>query len=392
MSRRSYWMLAVLMLVNVAPAAVACPGSLAIGLPLLFGSDDPTPPLPAPTQRDTWPVINLPMPGDLEEAQENRDQPARKEMAKECLKAWRQLIRDRRYELAPALAAKAVALDPTNLDAQHAVIVTQVLRSIDGKVSVAATKSCAASSCCSSCQTDDCPAMCCPACAKQSSVAAPKIVRSNGVIELKLSLSPSGVSFLPTIKFQPAQSASKSSCGEFTTLKNMPALVSDGTKPRCFSGKCSQGQSSDNSELAEQLLKLMFPRGMLAGDAPCKSAPPFVVATPVSSTTTKATTGFAIACPIGMCPAVECTQIVPASNGHPVYVQPVSHVVPAASKRVSIKTAAWLVECDRVILMDEREMIVDGNVNLTGRLRDVNLHGGRVHINLNDGSVRVDSK
>ena len=74
-------------------------------------------------------------------------------------------------------------------------------------------------------------------------------------------------------------------------------------------------------------------------------------------------------------------------------IRTVGHALPAdANKRVTIKTAAWHVECDRVLSMTDREMILDGNVNLTMRQRDVSMQASRVRMNLADGSIQVDGK
>ncbi len=416
MSRRSCWLLAVLMLLNLTSAAPACPGSLAIGLPLLFGSDEPTSPWPAPTSRDAWPVVDLALPADLEEAQEFRDPPARQELAKECLKAWRQLIRERRYEFAPAVAAKAAALDPSNLEAQHAVIVSQVLRSID-KSSVS-TKSCAATACGATCAVMDCQATGClacpvPACAAEQKVAAPK-----KSFELKISLTPAGLFFLP---------GSATAFKYLTTAAGSKAVAPTATKPcegqscakpgtTCVTGACPAGQSPENGAIVAHTIKHLFPGGLLACDRPAventwQPAGSVVVATPVASSATKATTGFAVASPGHTCPNLATTEGgQPTCHGFTVTtaspvqgtlsagvtyagVRTVNHAAPApSSKRVTIKTAAWVVECDRVILMDEREMIVDGNVSLTMRQRDVTVHGSRVRVNLNDSSIPVDGK
>lgn len=87
-----------------------CPGSLGIGLTVLFGSDLP---------------VNRMRGGGFEES--DARPPTKAEMAQECLKVWRQLIADSRFDVAPAVAAKALELDPTNLDAQHAVAVSSAL-------------------------------------------------------------------------------------------------------------------------------------------------------------------------------------------------------------------------------------------------------------------------
>jgi protein involved in polysaccharide export with SLBB domain len=74
-------------------------------------------------------------------------------------------------------------------------------------------------------------------------------------------------------------------------------------------------------------------------------------------------------------------------------LRPVSRAVPATvNNRVTIKTAAWVVECDRVVMMNEREMTVEGNVSLTMRQRDMTVQGSRVRVNLTDGSIQVDGK
>jgi protein involved in polysaccharide export with SLBB domain len=72
-------------------------------------------------------------------------------------------------------------------------------------------------------------------------------------------------------------------------------------------------------------------------------------------------------------------------------IRAVAHTVPATeNQRVTVKTAAWLVECDRMVLVNDRELLVEGNVNLLLRQRDMTVRGGRIRINLADGSFHVD--
>jgi hypothetical protein len=164
---RSIWLMALLASAFAAAGASACPGTMAIGLPLLFGSDEPASPWPTPMPQHV--VIDLKLPADFEERQEPL---AQKELAQECLKVWRDLVRDGRFEIAPIVAAKAAALDPTNLDAQYAVIVSQVLRSIGERQPqvVHSTKA-------PLCNTACCEADICPACPSQCTANCPVDVK-----------------------------------------------------------------------------------------------------------------------------------------------------------------------------------------------------------------------
>lgn len=121
----------LLVLALAAPVAAMPPGTLALGLPLLFGSDTVPATGPTSTPRDAEPIIDLKLPSDLDEAQEHREPPTRAEQARECLKVWRQLVADGKFDIAPLVAAKALKLDPTSREARSAVIASKALRGIE---------------------------------------------------------------------------------------------------------------------------------------------------------------------------------------------------------------------------------------------------------------------
>ena len=120
MSRLSFWSSVLLVSLLLASGAAACPGTFAIGLPLLFGSDEPTPPWQASTE--LRPIIDLKLPAGFDEAQDAGEPLGRKGLAQECLKVWRQLVRDGRFDLAPVVAAQTACLEPTKIEVQQALI------------------------------------------------------------------------------------------------------------------------------------------------------------------------------------------------------------------------------------------------------------------------------
>src|SRR3954451_24537843 len=99
MLRHLSWFAVLLVSTLGAASAAACPGTFAIGLPLLFGCDEPTSPWPMAT--DQRPIIDLNLPAGFDEAQDTAEPLGRKALAQECLKVWRQLVRDGRFDLAP---------------------------------------------------------------------------------------------------------------------------------------------------------------------------------------------------------------------------------------------------------------------------------------------------
>lgn len=120
------WTLSGLLALSMTNVAGAfCP--LALGLPLLFGTDAPVSGNRPSPPGENPPIFEFQPVSGFEEAQEP---PSRADLAKECLKAWRLMIADGRFDIAPAIAAKAVVYDPDNLDARHAVVVSQALRDL----------------------------------------------------------------------------------------------------------------------------------------------------------------------------------------------------------------------------------------------------------------------
>lgn len=293
----------ILLLVLAGPAAAMCPGTMCLGLPLLFGSDAPPAVAPAPTGCDFEPIVDLQLPGDLEEAQEAV--PAASEQAKECLKVWRQLIADGRFDLAPVVAAKALALDPNNREARQAVAVSKVLRSE--------------------------PGACCTPVATQT---RPVVVKSDNdrIVDSVLSyMMPDGLLSGCPVNGRPMSTVSK---------------VAASTSSCACKAKCG----SENSTAAVTVPPTITqPRALMFGAG--------------------------VNCDAGLatCAGATCQTL-------------------STTKRVTIKSGAWQLECDRVASLNGREMILDGNVTMTMRAHDISLQAGRVHVNLTDGSIQIDGK
>lgn len=308
----------ILLLVLAGPAAAMCPGTMCLGLPLLFGSDAPPAVAPAPTGRDFEPIVDLQLPGDLEEAQEAV--PAASEQAKECLKVWRQLIADGRFDLAPVVAAKALALDPNNREARQAVAVSKVLRSE--------------------------PGACCTPVATQT---RPVVVKSDNdrIVDSVLSyMMPHG-------------------------------LLGDGPNGECPISGCPAGGSSVSGSSVSKVSQAAATTTPCACKAKCGSENSTAAVTvPPTITQPRALMfGAGVNCDAGLatCAGATCQTL-------------------STTKRVTIKSGAWQLECDRVASLNEQEMILDGNVTMTMRTRDVSVQAGRVHVNFVDGNIRIEGK
>jgi hypothetical protein len=366
MSRFSSWLLAILLSAFTAAGASACPGLLAIGLPLLFGAEETT-----SSPQST---------AGFDEAQEQADCLDRKAMAQECLKIWRQLVRDGRFDIAPTVAAKAALLDPTNADVQKAVMVSQVLRGIGETArpeTNAATKATAATSKPrAECELEICPGTIrgiangltpagqltpdlnvppCPACPLQCPAICPA--------DVKIAQPKHSIQFMFPLPFVSTPNLP----GSGFVIKYLTSAVPPRPAPpmpvKVESANCDHcptAPATENKVIVDRTLNHLFPGGLLTGA--CDSAP-------------------------AQCGSLMFGAGVNCDAGLVGSIRAVSHTVP---KRVSITTSAMQVECDRVLLMNEREMIVEGNVHLTMRQRDVTVRGGRVRVDLTSGSLQVE--
>ena len=130
-------MLAAAMILASAGSIQASPW-LAFGLPLVFGG----PPVES-TPLSPWaeslraktlsspPLVDL-SPKDFDEEQEFAPPKTRQVLANECLDCWRVLWKQGRYDHAARVAEKAAQLDPANVDAQHALIVSRLIQESAG--------------------------------------------------------------------------------------------------------------------------------------------------------------------------------------------------------------------------------------------------------------------
>lgn len=294
----SRWILTGILGISLSNAAQAfCP--LGIGLPLLFGTDAPNTDAKSYRPGDGPPLIDFRAVSGLDEAQEP---PNRAELAKECLKAWRRLIADGKFDIAPAVAAKAVTYDPTNIDARHAVVVSQVLRDMNAKQRRENT----------------------------AFAASPK---------------PETINTMPRKGPQ---------AGDFELFE----------------------ETTIDDAIVKATLKHMFPGGLL-GTCPATCPMPRLEAPPKIFEQHRAIVA-GTSCPSSQCVAPTIRQVAAT-----VPVSP--------AKFITVKAAGWQIECERIVRMDEREMILDGNVTMSMRNRDVTVQAGRVRVNLTDGSIHVDA-
>lgn len=283
--------LAMAVVLHFGSVASACPGSMFLGLPLIFGPDEPATSWPVRMAADAAPVINLPK--GLEEAQEHRDPPSRKEQAQESLKVWRQLVREGRFSAAAVVAAKAAALDPTNIDVQQAVMVSHVLRNVGEQTK---TPSISVSTACCETRSPECPL-------SMTAECALKHMFPNGLL---------------------AGGQKTKTC---TCKKNGEKAIGE-----------VKSETTEIDRRAGVALKRLFPGNIVEG----ANAPEIRLA---------------------------------------------SFEVRPLKERVTIKTANWQIECDRVAQPSDREMILEGNVTM--RQRDISVAAGRVRLNLIDGTFQI---
>ena len=133
MRRWKSWMFTLLAWSLTASASWASPWSI-LGLPLVFGQENDVSWLwPNVPPERFQPAINLSLPADLEECQDCCPCLMGPQLAQECLKAWREVWKLGRFDLAPVLANKAVAFDPECLEARHAQVVSELMRMAGGQ-------------------------------------------------------------------------------------------------------------------------------------------------------------------------------------------------------------------------------------------------------------------